>query len=190
MSKPIPAVAYFRMSTDKQEDSIPQQRGWASRACGQHGVELLAEFQDDGIAGSEIERRPGLMDMLRFCEQRYAAGSPVEAVVVWDPDRLSRANSIRTAAVIDRLMEAGVTRLLTQDGWVDFEDDVDRLVFNLRQDTGRVAYSKSLSKNVARSGLSRAKGGRWVCGKPPYGLALGPDGKLALGDPAEAEALR
>src|SRR3954463_6822025 len=150
------------MSTAQQEASVPEQRAWAKRAAGPHGVEVLAEFQDDGIAGSEIEHRPGLMAMLAYCERQFAAGSPLEALGAWGADRLSRADSIRTAAVIDRLMCAGVSRLLTQDGWVDFESDIDRLLFNIRQDMSRSAYSKGLSKNVARSGVRRATEGRWV----------------------------
>jgi hypothetical protein len=111
-------------------------------------------------------------------------------VVVWDPDRLSRADSISTAAVIDHLRTAGVSRLLTQEGWVDFDNDLDRLLFNVKQDMSRAAYSKSLSKNVARSAVRRAREGRWVCGRPPYGYAVGPDGHLTPGDPQRVEAVR
>jgi hypothetical protein len=92
--------------------------------------------------------------------------------------------------VLDRLITAGVSRLLTQDGWTDFDSDLDRLLFNIRQDMSRAAFSKSLSKNVARSGVRRAREGRWVCGKPPYGYAIGPDGHLTVGDPQKAEAVR
>jgi site-specific DNA recombinase len=185
----ITAVAYYRMSTSGQEASIPEQKEWARRACQKHGVEILHEFEDPGIPGSEIEHRPGLMAMLAFCENP-AQGPPIEALVVWDADRLSRADSIRTAAVIDRLMSAGVNRLLTQDGWVDFESDLDRLLWNIKQDMGRSAFSRSLSKNVTRSALARAKEGKWVCGAPPYGYAVGPEGLLILGDEAKVEAVR
>jgi DNA invertase Pin-like site-specific DNA recombinase len=186
----IPAVAYYRMSTAQQEASIPEQRDWAGRAAGAEGVALLAEFQDDGIAGSEISLRSGLAELLAFCESRAAEERPVAAVVVWDGDRLSRADSIKTAVVLDRLITAGVSRLLTQEGWIDFDSDMDRLLYNIRQDLSRAAFSKGLSKNVTRSAVRRAREGRWVCGKPPYGYAVGPDGHLILGDPRKAEAVR
>jgi DNA invertase Pin-like site-specific DNA recombinase len=178
-------VAYYRMSTAKQEASIPEQRDWAHRAAKTHGVELLAEFQDDGIAGSEIERRPGLAQMLAWCANHDAS-----AVVCWDADRLSRANSIKTALVLDTLMRSGVTRLLTQEGWIDLEDDVDRLLFHIKQDMSRAAYAKSMSKNVTRSGAERAKKGLWVAGRPPYGYKIGDDGHLALGEPLQVETVR
>jgi DNA invertase Pin-like site-specific DNA recombinase len=88
-TRSIPAVAYYRMSTTSQEASVPEQRAWAERAARANGVELVKEFQDDGIPGSEIGRRSGLMDLLAYCEAR-ADTAPVAAVVVWDADRLSR----------------------------------------------------------------------------------------------------
>src|SRR5262245_40167100 len=177
------------MSTASQQASIPEQKDWAARAVSQHGVEIVAEFQDDAIAGSEVERRPGLSALLAYCEQRATAEEPLAAVVVWDGDRLSRADSIRTAVVLDRLITAGVSKLLTAEGWIDLDSDVDRLMFNLKQDLSRSAYSKSLSKNVTRSALRRAREGRWVCARPPYAYVVGPDGHLAVADPAMAEAV-
>src|SRR5262245_38761371 len=106
---PDRSVAYYRMSTTRQEVSIPQQRAWAGRACKEHGLTLVREFDDPGIPGSDIEQRPGLQEMLRFCDDRARAGYPIDALVVWDMDRLSRASSIRTAVVLDQLMAAGVT---------------------------------------------------------------------------------
>jgi DNA invertase Pin-like site-specific DNA recombinase len=129
------------------------------------------------------------MELLAYCEAR-ADSAPIGAMVVWDADRLSRADSIKTAAVLDRLISAGVSRLLTQDGWTDFNSDLDRLLFNFRQDMSRAAFSKTLSKHITRSGIRQAKDGRWVCGRPPYGYDVGPDGHLAVGDLQKAEAVR
>jgi DNA invertase Pin-like site-specific DNA recombinase len=186
---PIRAVAYFRMSTGRQEKSIPEQRDWARRAAKAHNVEVVRDFEDPAIPGSEIEDRPGLMEMIDFAEAEHDRGHPIQAIVVWDPDRLSRASSIRTAAFLDRLMGAGVSRLLHSEGWIDFEDDVDLTMFNIKQDLGRKAYSKSLAKNVTRSGLNRAREGRWVAGATPYGYAIGLNHKLVPGDLMTAEDL-
>jgi DNA invertase Pin-like site-specific DNA recombinase len=180
------------MSTNRQEASIPDQKAWAARVVTTHGLHVVSEpFQDAAIPGSEVERRPGLMAMLAFCEEAAQRGQAVNTIIVWDADRLSRADSIRTAAVVDRLMTAGVSRLLTAEGWVDFEDDVDRVLFNLKQDMARSAFSKGLSKTVTRSAITRAKGGFWVAGKAPLGyrivgpkyakkLVLGPEEEVAL----------
>src|SRR5262245_54770868 len=101
-------AGYYRMSDPKQEASIPEQREWAHRAAPQHGIALRREFEDQGIPGDEIARRKGLQALLDYCERQFKAGDPVVTVVCWDSDRFSRANSFTTAAVLDRLMAAGV----------------------------------------------------------------------------------
>jgi DNA invertase Pin-like site-specific DNA recombinase len=184
------AVSYYRMSDAKQEASIPEQREWAHRAAPRHGFELLREFEDQGIPGDEIARRKGLQSLLDYCAAEFAKGRPVEAVVCWDADRFSRANSFTTAAVLDRLMGCGVRSMLTREGRVDFEDDMQRVFFNLRQDLGKRAYSKSVSAAVSRARASRAREGLWTGGAPPFAYVRGPDGHLAFGDPTDVETVR
>jgi DNA invertase Pin-like site-specific DNA recombinase len=184
-------VNYYRCSDPKQDTSIAQQKQWAARALRSHGLVLLAEFEDEGIPGSELgDRRPGLMALLAFCEKQAAAGTPVRAVVCWDGERFSRADSISTAVVLDQLRQAGCSRLLTQEGWTDLEDDVDRLLFNIKQDMTRAAYSKAVSRNVSRAALKRALEGKWVAGRVPFGYVVGPDGHLLPGDPSHVETVR
>jgi site-specific DNA recombinase len=173
------------MSTDRQEESIAQQRDWAERACQREGVELVDAFDDPGIAGDEIKLWPGLQKLLERCEE-----GGVDCVVCWNADRFSRADSIRTAALICRLLDAGVSRMLTAEGWIDFEDDTDRVLHAVRQDLGRSAYSKTLSANVSRACLARARDGKWNGGRLPYAYVVGPDQHLALGDPGEVETVR
>lgn len=184
------AVAYYRCSTQQQEASIPQQREWCQPAAVRERLDVVKEFADDGVSGSEVEKRPGLMQLVAFCEQQHKAKRPVGVILCWDADRLSRASSIRTAALLDDLMGAGVTHIFTSEGWIDLEDDADLLVFNVRQDTGRAAYSRSVAKNVTRSAIERAGKGFWNGGKPPYGYAVGADGRLAPVEPAASVVRR
>lgn len=188
---PAPSVAYFRMSENKQEASIPEQERWAARASTLHAVDIVKAFKDEGIAGDEIALRPGLQDLIAFCEERQRQGRPVKAVVCWDSDRFSRANSFSTAAVLDRLMQAGVGKMLTNaEGWIDFEDDMQRVFFNLRQDLGKRAYAQSVSAAVSRTRADRSREGRWTGGPPPWGYVLGAENHLALGDPVHVETVR
>jgi DNA invertase Pin-like site-specific DNA recombinase len=189
MSALIRAVAYYRASTPKQEASIEEQREFARSSCPREKIQLVREFEDFGLAGDEIARRSGLQALFVFCEEQQRAGRPIAAIVLWDHDRLSRADSIKTAVCIDRLIEAGVTRAFSTEGWLDWTDDLDRVMTNLRQDFGRRGYSKSLSKNVARSCIDRVKQGLWPGGRRPYGYTLGPDGHLTKDEAVKAEAV-
>jgi DNA invertase Pin-like site-specific DNA recombinase len=173
-----------------QEASIPEQRQWALRAARSHGLHLVAEFQDEGVPGSEIAQRAGLSQLLDYCERQARSGHPVGSVVCWDADRLSRASSLRTAGIICRLLDAGVTRMLTNEGWADWTDDTDLLLFNIKQDTGKAAYSKSVSRSATRSALDRARKGEWVAGRPPYAYVVGQGAHLEPGEQAMVETVR
>jgi DNA invertase Pin-like site-specific DNA recombinase len=178
------------MSDDRQDKSIAQQTDWARGACRRERVEILREFADEGVPGDEIARRPGLQALIAYCEERAGQGQPVGAVVTWNGDRFSRADSLRTAVVWCRLLDAGTKLLLTNEGWTDFEDDADRALYSIKQDFGRSAYVKGLAENCTRGVIKRAKEGRYCGGPVPYAFVVGPDGYLALGDPAEVEAVR
>jgi DNA invertase Pin-like site-specific DNA recombinase len=186
----IPSVAYFRMSSARQETSIPQQKAWAETAAKLHGLQVLRSFEDEAIPGDELERRGGFLAMIEFCRERHAAGSPVEAVLCFDADRFSRASSLRTAAVLCQLIDAGTTKMVTAEGVVDFESDVDLMVFNIKQDASKAAYSKLLSRRVTIAAIRRAQEGKWNGGPCPYGFQVGPDGFLQLAEPEKAETVR
>jgi DNA invertase Pin-like site-specific DNA recombinase len=185
----IRVVAYFRMSDPKQEASIPEQKAWLASILGRESLDVVAEFMDAGIPGDEIQSRPGLQDLLAYCEREHREGRPVQALVCWEFGRFSRANSYRTAAIICRLMDAGVTRVLTNKGWIDFTNARDRLIQNLEQDLTNSGYAKKVSESVTRSCASRARKGQWTGGRTPYGYIVGPDHHLALGAPEHAEAV-
>lgn len=183
------AVNYYRASTDHQEASIPEQRLWAREAVSKAGFELVSEFADEGIPGSEVERREQLQALIEFFEKRHKQKRPVRHLFVWDTDRFSRASSIRTAALLDRLMSAGLTHIHTADEEYDLEEDLDLVLLNLKQDLTKAAYAKAIGKNVLRGRQQRARQGLWPGGPIPTGYLLGKDGHLAV-DPVWAPAVR
>jgi DNA invertase Pin-like site-specific DNA recombinase len=177
------------MSSDAQEGSIPAQRTWARDAAKRERLRIVREFEDPGIAGGEVEHRPGLQAMLDYCDQRFADGDPVEVVVCWNPDRLSRADSLKTSAVLSRLKDAGVGQLLTNsDGRVDFDDVMHRVLFMLKQDLSRAGFCQNLAENVLRGKAERAKLGLWVGGRVPLGYAS--EGGRLVPDPATAPVVQ
>jgi DNA invertase Pin-like site-specific DNA recombinase len=182
-------VFYARASTKKQEDSVPIQREWAERAAAQHGLAVVQSFADEGIPGDEIAFRPGLQQLLAYVEERAGRGSPVPVLLVYDADRISRASSIRTGAILTRLLDAGTSRMVTNDGVIDLTEDTDLLIYNLKQDTAKAAYSKLLSGRVANAMFRKVKSGQWPGGPCPYGYRVGADGHLRV-EPAEGEVVR
>jgi DNA invertase Pin-like site-specific DNA recombinase len=113
MPAAIPAVAYFRMSTDQQDKSFPQQLAWAREKTAAEGLQVVREFRDEGISGDATSKRDGFRQMLEFCQQQGKAGRPVEAIVCYTASRFSRADSHETAAYIWQFRQAGTHRILT-----------------------------------------------------------------------------
>jgi DNA invertase Pin-like site-specific DNA recombinase len=171
MPAPIRAVAYYRMSTDKQEESIPQQQGAMRPRCKLEGIELAREFEDQGITGGKMAKRDAFQEMLAYCTEQHRKRQPVEAIVCWDTKRFSRATSTETNYYIWLFMQAGVCRLFTQaDGWIDFRREEHRVLFNLRQDISNNRDLRDRSRDTSRGKLATFAAGYWNGGNSPYGF--------------------
>jgi DNA invertase Pin-like site-specific DNA recombinase len=86
----VRAASYLRMSSDKQEDSIERQREQIAGYCAPRGIEIVGEYIDEGIPGSDanLHRRDGYR---RLCAD--AKRKLFDVVLVDKTDRLSRAAS-------------------------------------------------------------------------------------------------
>jgi DNA invertase Pin-like site-specific DNA recombinase len=163
-------AVYLRMSSDKQEGSIEQQREWAQAACREQGITAAAEFVDSGRAGHETSKRAGFLDMLKFCEVEKDAGRSVDVIVCWAPSRFSRMDSDETSYYRWQFRQAGVRFMLTKmNGLRDWEKGTDRLLGQVEQEATDHHYVRELAGNVLRGKLANARAGRWNGGKPPFG---------------------
>lgn len=180
-TQPIPAVAYYRVSTDQQDGSIEQQQAHLVPRCKLEGIDLQAEFVDDAISGDKTAKRKDFQDMLRYCQARASEGRPIAAIVCWDAARFSRATSVETNFYIHQFQQAGVHRVFTLAGrWIDFRREEDRVLFNLVQDMTNHRYLRDLSRSIVRGQINSAKAGYFSGGMPPYGFD-----RLLLNDKGE-----
>jgi predicted site-specific integrase-resolvase len=111
------ACAYYRKSTDEQEQSIDRQRDQVTRYATGRGYRIIADFKDEGIAGDEFDRRSDFQKMLA------AAGrQEFEVIVVDEPSRLSRQNVIELIEkVITPLRRSGVRIDTAAKGPLDYD---------------------------------------------------------------------
>ncbi len=170
MSEPIRAVAYYRMSSNPQEKSIPQQRAELLPRCQLAGVAIVKDFQDEGISGGGMKRRNAYLDMLAFCQAQAKAGKAVDAIACYDTSRFSRATSMETAHYIWEFQQAGVNRVFTWERWHDFRKEEDRAIFLLQQDFANNRYLRDLSARVLRGRKDLAQAGYFSGGAVPYGF--------------------
>lgn len=170
------AVAYFRMSTSKQDLSLDAQRkvvvDWAAEA----GVEVVAWFEDPAKSGSvPPRRRPGLLAALDGL-RTHGAGY----LVVAADDRLSR-NTDHAGWIATEVADAGAVVLDASNPTKDWIG----MMFDRMQ---AQHYLHTLRKNTLRAlALKKARGER--VGTIPFGFRLAMDGVHVVPHPAEFKAL-
>jgi DNA protecting protein DprA len=184
MPKVSDAVAYYRMSNDRQEHSIADQRAEVVAYAAKHGYRIIREYIDEAISGDDTEKR---VEFQRMLHDAKACGD-FEVILCWDQDRFGRFDQLEAGFWIKPLRDAGVRLETVGQGRIDWEDFAGRIIYAVQQE-GKHAFLRDLSRNVTRSMLAKAKQGLWLGGPPPYGYVTR-DGRLALGDPAEVDVVR
>ncbi len=157
-------VLYLRMSTDKQDTSIPQQREALNRLADRAGYKIIGEYRDEGISGDETEKRKGFQTMLRDATQ-----GGIDRILCFDQDRFGRFDMIEAGYWITPLRDAGVSLETVAQGVIDWCDFAGRLTYAVAQE-GKHQFLRDLSRNTLRGNLSRAREGSGLCGSAaPYG---------------------
>ncbi len=176
------AGLYARVSTDKQVEKygIPSQLGALKKRCMERGWTTVFDgekdaFIDDGYSGAELDR-PALGRL-----RQVAREGRVDAVLCYDPDRLSR-KLYHQMILADEFEKQGVKlEFITQDMGTSPED---RMFFNMR---GLVAeYEREkIRERTMRGSREKARQGKVVCaGSAPFGYRYNKD-KATLEENAE-----
>jgi DNA invertase Pin-like site-specific DNA recombinase len=181
----IPAVAYYRMSTDRQETSIPDQRDAVEKLARKGGYKIVREYTDEGISGDDTEKRAGFRKMLADATKL----GDFQAVLCWDQDRFGRFDPLEAGYWIKPLRDAGVYLETVGQGRIDWEDFAGRIIYAVQQE-GKHAYLRDLSRNTTRGMLAKARRGEWLGGPTPYGYRLNDHKRLEAGDPSEVATVR
>ena len=178
------AIGYVRRSTDRQEQSIPDQKKAIEKYTDDHELRLLRFYVDDAISGTSTIGRRAFQDMItdakkRSCDFRF--------VVVYDVKRFGRVDNDEAGYYRHILRSQGIEVIYTSENFNG--DGTDDLLRPVKQWQAR-EESKDLAKVVIRGLLSKTEsgggsangngtskctsggGGWWMGGAPPYGYDL------------------
>ncbi|MCG5450816.1 recombinase family protein [Micromonospora hortensis] len=177
------ADLYLRLSLDREgKTAIERQeadcRAWATRA----GLEVRTVHIDRGRSGYKAVDRAGFDAAV----SALTTGT-VGTLVVWKVDRLSRRGMGQVGQVLDDVEKVGGRIVFVQDG-LDTSHSQARLVLALLSEVAR-SESANIGLRVASAKAHLRTLGRWIGGQPPYGLAVGDDGRLDH-DPRTAPTAR
>lgn len=182
--KPTKAVAYLRVSTDKQAEkgtSLSAQREQVGAYAKLYGLEIVEWIEDGGESAKSL-RRPGLKRALKALDSGDA-----KALIVAKLDRLTR--SVRDLAeLMDRYFGSGRYGLLSVGEQVDTRSATGRMVLNVITTISQWERER-IGERVADMHKVKASRGERV-GKPPFGYKVGSDGRSLVEHRGEQKTLR
>jgi site-specific DNA recombinase len=175
---PTRAVAYVRVSTEKQADtgqSLEAQRAKLAAYAGLYELELVEVVVDAGVSAKTLNR-PGLSRALGMLESGEAA-----ALVVVKLDRLTRSVS-DLGELVERYFRDGGAALLSVSEQIDTRSAGGRLVLNVLASVSQWER-EAIGERTAAVMRHKASQGEYTGGRAPYGYRV--DGGRLV--PVEAE---
>jgi DNA invertase Pin-like site-specific DNA recombinase len=160
------AVGYVRRSTDRQEQSIGDQKKALEAYAAEHGLRLVKFYIDDAISGTSTLGRRAFQEMIQDAQKSTRR---FDKIIVYDVKRFGRIDNDEAGYYRHILRKNSVEVIyVTENFNGDTTDDLLRPVkqWQARQE------SKDLSKVTIRGLLSKVEGGWWMGGTPPYGYDL------------------
>ncbi len=155
-----------RRSTDRQEQSIEDQKNAISAYVAENGLRFLRFYIDDAISGTSTLGRRAFQQMFKDAE---SSPRPFDIIAVYDIKRFGRLDNDEAGYYRYLLRTHGIeVRYVSENFNGDTTDDLLRPVkqWQARQE------SKDLSKVTIRGLLSKSGSGFWMGGTPPYGYDL------------------
>ncbi len=165
------AVAYLRVSTDKQADkgvSLDAQRAKVAAYAELYDLDLVEVIVDAGVSAKTLDR-PGLDRALAMLRKGEA-----DALLVVKLDRLTR--SVRDLGdLVDRYFAAGRAALLSVGEQIDTRTAAGRLVLNVLASVSQWER-EAIGERTATAMQHKASEGEFCGGEVPYGYAVSGDG--------------
>ncbi len=163
---PNRAVGYVRRSTDRQEQSIEDQKKALQDYAAEHGLRLAKFYVDDAISGTSTLGRRAFQQMIQDAKK---PSHPFDTIVVYDVKRFGRIDNDEAGYYRHILRTNGVEICYVSENFNG--DTTDDLLRPVKQWQAR-QESKDLSKVTIRGLLSKSETGSWMGGVPPYGYDL------------------
>lgn len=148
------AAIYARVSTDEQnvETQLKPQREY----CQARGWEIVNEYVDEGIAGSEAIR-PQLNLMMQHARNRF-----FKVVLVWKYDRLFRSVEHMLSS-LDTFRNLGIDFVSMTEA-VDTSTPMGKLFYTIA--AGFSEFEQSLIRERTLAGMARARAEGRLPGRP------------------------
>ncbi len=165
-SSTSPAAGYLRRSTDRQEQSIDDQKVAVSKYAAENGFDIVQFYIDDAISGTSTKARKAFQQLIADAQDPKRIW---RHVLVYDVKRFGRLDNDEAGYYRFILRQAGIQVIYVSENFSG--DDTDDLLRPVKQWQAR-QESKDLSKVTIRGQVSLSQSGWWLGGVPPFGYDL------------------
>lgn len=163
------AIAYLRVSTDRQGDSgagLDAQRAAITAYAAQHGIEIV-RFEQDILSGAKgIEHRLGLASAIASIHKGYA-------LLIAKRDRLGRDQFLSMS--LERLIQKKGGVILSADGLGNGDSAGDKFLKSILDAAS--TFERDLIRARTRAAMQAKRLNGDFLGKCPFGYQV-IDGKL------------
>lgn len=176
-------AAYARVSTDSEEQLVSletQKNHYEKYIRARSDWEFAGLYYDEGVTGTSMAKRDGLLRMLDDCE----AGL-IDYIIVKSISRFSR-NTVESIETVRKLCEKGVYIFFEKEN-IDTGKMEGELLLSILSSLAE-SESRSISENNKWGIQKRFQDGTFKIGYPPYGYD-NVDGKMVV-NAEQAETVR
>lgn len=166
------AIAYLRVSTDKQADegvSLDAQRAKLEAYASLYDLDLVAVEVDAGVSAKSLDR-PALGRALAMLRAGRA-----DALLVVKLDRLTRSVRDLGELLDGYFGPEKKAALLSVADQIDTRTAAGRMVLNILTSVAQWER-EAIGERTAAAMQHKAAQGEYCGGQVPYGFAVGPDG--------------
>jgi DNA invertase Pin-like site-specific DNA recombinase len=161
---------YLRVSDAKQSGASSQLTN-TRRLARERGLDVVEEVSDDGRSGDDLTRA-GLMQVVATLEREHRKGQAISWVIVDQFDRLSRARSLKTFPLLDRMADLGVRYVATPERTYDLHSELDLTLLQIETGHKNSPFLKAQGRRVLNGMIDAARLGFWTGQKPPLGYKI------------------
>ena len=181
--KKIRVAAYARVSTRSDEQLLSletQKEHYDNFISANPEWEYAGLYYDEGISGTKVEKRDGLLALLKDCDD-----GKIDRVITKSISRFSR-NTTDCLEMVRSLTKLNIYLYFEKEN-IDTEHMSSELMLSILSSIAE-SESRSISQNSTWSIKHRFEEGTYIISYPPYGYA-NVDGKMVI-VPEEAEIVK
>lgn len=182
-TKKLRVAAYARVSTDSADQLVSldaQKEHYEQVIKNCPNWEYAGLYYDEGVSGTKMAKRDGLLRMLADCERGL-----IDYILVKSISRFSR-NTVESVETVRRLSAMGIYIFFEKEN-IDTGKMEGELMLSIMSSLAE-DESRSISDNNKWSIQKRFQNGTYVIGTPAYGYK-NVDGRMVI-DEEKAETVR